>query len=92
MSTLKDLEYERFSIAPGISEYSRGIRTEVYFTNGVITHHAYGENGKIHGYIAPVKYITNHDAIKRMIGYSGKIVIIDRGGMEYVGYHRAGRA
>ena len=84
IKALQSFRYERFSIAPSIPGYARGIRMEVYFTDNVSNHYAYGENGKVHGYIAPVKYLNNHSAIQQMIGYSGTIVIVDREGNKYV--------
>lgn len=56
----------------------------VYFAAEVSKTYAYG-NGKVEGYIAPVKLINRPKALQKMIGYSGPIVIIDSKGKEYVG-------
>lgn len=80
MEALKELEYERHSIAPSSSSYIRGISMNVYFAGGISKTYAYGENGKIHGYIAPRKLLQDHNAIRKMIGYSGPIVVIDSEG------------
>lgn len=80
MRALKECNYERFSISPSISGYRRGIIMNVYAAREVRKTYAYGENGKVHGYIMPNGFLQNHDAIRKMIGYSGKIIIIDSEG------------
>ena len=77
MEALNELEYERHSIAPSSSGYSRGISINVYFAGGIRGTYAYGENGSIHGYIAPVNMLHNHKAIRKMIGYNGTIIVLD---------------
>lgn len=74
----------RYSIAPSISGYENGISINVYFAAEVSKTYAYG-NGKIDGYIAPVKLINNRKALQKMIGYGKPIVLIDSEGNEYVG-------
>lgn len=80
MKALKELEYERHSIAPSISGCARGISMNVYFAGGIRKTYSFGAAGKIHGYIAPVAMKNNHNAIRKMIGYSGPIVVIDSEG------------
>lgn len=52
----------------------------VYAAREVRKVYPYGENGKVHGYIAPVAMINDHNAIRKMIGYDGPIIIIDSEG------------
>lgn len=80
MRALKECNYERFSISPSISGYRRGITMNVYAAREVRKTYAYGENGKIHGYICPEPFLKDHSAIRRMIGYDGPIIIIDSEG------------
>lgn len=80
MNALKQLNYERHSISPSINGYNNGISINVYFAGGISGTYAYGENGSIHGYIAPVNMLHNHKAIRKMIGYSGTIIVLDSEG------------
>lgn len=57
----------------------------VYFVNELRKSYSYGMNGQVDGYLAPVKFLKDHDAIRKMIGYRGDIVVIDSKGNEYVG-------
>ena len=52
----------------------------VYAAREVRKTYAYGENGKVHGYICPVSFLKDRNAIRKMIGYSGPIVILDSEG------------
>ena len=52
----------------------------VYAAKEVRKVYSYGENGKIHGYIAPVAMIKDHNAIRKMIGWKGSVVIVDSEG------------
>lgn len=52
----------------------------VYAAREVKKTYAYGENGKVHGYIMPIGLLQNHNAIRKMIGYSGRIIVIDSEG------------
>lgn len=52
----------------------------VYFTEEVRKSYPYGERGTVHGYIAPAAWATDHNAIRRMIGYSGPILVLDSKG------------
>lgn len=81
---LRKCNYERYSIAPSISGYDQGISINVYFAAEVSKTYAYGHNGKVEGYIAPIKLINQPKAIQAMIGYHKPIVIIDSKGNEYV--------
>lgn len=80
MKALKMCNYERFSITPSIHAMQKGIQMNVYAAKEVRKVYSYGENGKIHGYIAPVAMIKDHNAIRKMIGYNGPIIIIDSEG------------
>lgn len=80
MKALKKCNYERYSIAPSIQAMRKGIVMNVYAAREVSKAYAYGENGKVHGYICPVSFLRDHNAIRRMIGYDGPIIIIDSEG------------
>lgn len=80
IDVLSKSDYERHSIAPSISGYERGISLNVYFTNAVSNHYAYGDGMAVSGYIAPARYLKSKRSICEMIGYSGDIVIIDSEG------------
>lgn len=80
MKALKMCNYERFSITPSIHAMRNGIQMNVYAAKEVRKVYSYGENGKIHGYICPVSFLRDKNAIRKMIGYSGPIIIIDSEG------------
>lgn len=80
MKALKKCNYERFSISPSIHAMRQGIIMHVYAAKEVRKVYPYGENGKIHGYICPVSLLSDHNAIRKMIGYSGPIIIVDSEG------------
>lgn len=80
MKALKKCNYERFSITPSRQALRKGIHMNVYAAKEVRKVYPYGENGKIHGYIIPVSFLQNHNAIRKMIGYNGPIIIIDSEG------------
>ena len=80
MKALKKCNYERFSITPSIHAMRKGIQMNVYAVREVRKTYAYGENGKVHGYICPESFLKDHNAIRKMIGYNGPIVIIDSEG------------
>lgn len=80
MAALKKCNYERYSIAPSIHAMRKGIVMNVYAAREVSKAYAYGENGKIHGYIMPIGFLRDHNSIRNMIGYSGRIVVIDSEG------------
>lgn len=80
MKALKKCNYERFSITPSIHAMRKGIHMNVYAAREVRKTYAYGENGKVHGYICPVSFLKDHNAIRKMIGYNGPIIIIDSEG------------
>lgn len=52
----------------------------VYFVKELHKSYSYGINGKVDGYLAPVKFLKDHNAIRKMIGYNGPIIIIDSEG------------
>lgn len=52
----------------------------VYAAKEVHKVYPYGENGKVHGYICPESFLKDHNAIRKMIGYNGPIIIIDSEG------------
>ena len=80
MKALKKCNYERYSIAPSIQAMRKGIVMNVYAAREVRKTYAYGENGKVHGYIMPIGFLQDHNAIRKMIGYNGPIIIIDSEG------------
>lgn len=80
MKALKMCNYERFSITPSIHAMRNGIQMNVYAAKEVRKVYSYGENGKIHGYICPVSFLKDHNAIRKMIGYSGTIIVLDSEG------------
>ena len=80
MKALKKCNYERYSIAPSIHAMRNGIQMNVYAAREVRKTYAYGENGKVHGYICPVSFLKDHNAIRKMIGWKGSVVIVDSEG------------
>lgn len=80
MRALKECNYERFSISPSISGYRRGITMNVYAAREVRKTYAYGSNGKVEGYIMPTGFLQDHNAIRKMIGWKGSVVIVDSEG------------
>lgn len=80
MKALKKCNYERFSISPSIHAMRQGIIVNVYAAKEVRKVYPYGENGKVHGYICPESFLKDHNAIRKMIGYSGPIIIVDSEG------------
>lgn len=52
----------------------------VYFVKELRKSYSYGMNGKVDGYLAPMRFIRDHAAIRKMIGYSGRIIVIDSEG------------
>ena len=80
MKALKKCNYERFSITPSIQAMRKGIQMNVYAAREVRKTYAYGENGKVHGYIMPESFLKDHNAIRKMIGWKGSVVIVDSEG------------
>lgn len=70
MEVLKQLEYERFDVAPSADAYRRGIFTTVYFAVGPRRWYAYG-SGTIDGWIGPWFDLEYPEIVASRIGYRG---------------------
>lgn len=72
---LSKVEYQRKNIGPSSQAIRLGISMPVYFSPDISGVYAYGENGKVEGYICPQSKENDVQFLQRMIGYRKPIVV-----------------